>query len=235
MKLFVLGVIPARSGSKGIPKKNIKDLYGKPLITYTIEVATASNVLNDFIVSTDSEEIAAVAQKFGAKVPFLRPMSIATDEAKIVDVLIQTVKEYEHLNNVHVDVVVTLQPTQPLRTASDVDNATKLLIENQQANSVITCYEVRHEHPYFMYVPSNGYMKPLMSEATHSVHRQQIPKVYVRNGAVYVARRELILQEGKITDEQPLVYIMPRERSFNLDDSFDFELCEAFLKYRANF
>lgn len=234
MKPYVLGIIPARSGSKRLPGKNIKDLFGKPLIAYTIEVAAASCALNDFIVSTDSKKITTVAQQFGAKVPFLRPASLATDEAKTADVLIHAVKEYEHLSNVTVDVVVTLQPTQPFRMASDIDKAIKLLCANSQAESVITCYETHNVHPYLMYIPKDGYMKPLMSDAVNSMRHQQMPNVYIRNGAVYVTRRRLLLEAKKVIEENPLGCIMPRERSFNIDDLFDFELCEAFLRYKAN-
>lgn len=233
MREFVLGVIPARSGSKGVPEKNIKKLLDKPLIAYTIEAAGASHVLDDVIVSTDSKKIAEVARRFGARVPFMRPESLAADETRTADVLMHAIEEYEHRSRTKVDVVVTLQPTQPLRTASDIDGTVKLLGDNPGAESVITCYEVGHAHPYFMYIPSNGYMKPLMSGAGRPALRQQMPKVYVRNGAVYATRRRLLVEEGKITEERPLVHIMPKERSFNIDDRFDFELCEAFLKYRS--
>ena len=227
MKPFVLGIIPARGGSKRIPDKNIIALAGQPLISYTTEAARKSCRLDDLLVSTDSDAIAEIVRGLGVKVPFRRPDEFSTDAASTSDVLINVVEEYETLSGRAVDIIVTLQPTQPLRSAGDIDQAVALLDTDPGAESVITCYKADSVRPEYMYFPVEGRVRLLMEGPNKD-------EIYIRNGAVYVTRRRLLMEDRKIMEEHPMCYIMPRERSFNIDEPFDLELCEAFLRYKSN-
>ncbi len=232
MKPFVLGIIPARGGSKRIPDKNIVKLNGKPLISYTVEAAKGSLELDDVIVSTDSAVITEVAESLGINVPFRRPDEFSTDNAQTVDVLTHVVKEYEAAYKKTVEIIVTLQPTQPLRSASDIDSTIALLDKDTRSESVITCYEANNIQPDYLYKPVDGRVEPFMQKSAGAEAEQKRKTVYLRNGAVYVTKRRLLMEERKIMEDLPLYYVMPRERSFNIDEPFDLELCEAYLKYR---
>lgn len=230
---FFLGVVPARGGSKGIKDKNLRTLAGKPLIAYTIEAANASVELGDCLVSTDSERIAGVAKEFGASVPFLRPAELARDESPTVDALVHAVHWYEREHGTRIHAVVVLQPTAPLRTVQDIDESIRLFKEGG-ARSLFSCYEEHSAHPVVMYVEEDGLLKPLMGEKDVVMRRQDFPPVYVRNGAVYISERDLVLEERRIRDDRSLLYLMPRERSINIDEIRDFEEVERFLGSQAS-
>jgi len=227
---FILGIIPARGGSKGIKNKNIINISGKPLINYTIESARSSSMLSDVIVSTDSEVIASIAKEAGATIPFIRPSELATDEATTIDVIYHAVKEYENLFKLKVDIVVILQPTSPLRIHEDIDNAIKLFIDNPEFSSLISCYEANFIHPYYMYKKEGKKMIPFLDIELTGIRRQELNSVYIRNGALYISNRDLIIKQKKIVEGIPLGYIMPRERSINIDEKFDLEFAEFFIK-----
>lgn len=226
---MILGVIPARGGSKGIPDKNIRLLAGKPLIAYTIEAGRASRLLTDVVVTTDSERIAEIAVALGAKVPFLRPKELATDDAKTIDAVRHAVLEYERRNDLLVDVVVLLQPTSPLRTAKDIDTAIVQYRESPDARSLVSCYDATSVHPAIMYRQGRkGRLQAYLKGAV-ALRRQKFEQLYVRNGAIYIAGRELVVGENLMYDDNPHGYVMPRERSINIDEPFDLEIAACLL------
>lgn len=229
----ILGVIPARGGSKGIPKKNIRPLAGKPLFGYTIAAARGSRRLTDFLVSTDSEEIAAIARAEGAWVPFLRPAELATDQAPTTGVLRHALEFYErHRGPVHS--VVTLQPTTPLRRAEDIDDAIAWYLHGQpEADSLISVCEAGHMNPVTLYCQIGERLEPLLSDSPQTVRRQEFERVLWRNGAIYITRRDLLLTRERIVGDRPLFYEMPRQRSLNIDDRLDLELAEWMLAREA--
>lgn len=222
---IVLGIITARGGSKGIPKKNIRQVAGKPLIAYTIEAAQSSKLLSDVILSTDSEEIAKCASEYGLKANDLRPSKYATDTARNIDAVIYEMKKYEQVNTVLVDIVVLLQPTTPLRTSTDIDNALKMFLENEE-ESLISVYRANFAHPQIMYYLSNGRVKSILSEGKVIQRRQEFRDVFVRNGALYIATRNQIVLKENFIGENMLAYEMPRSRSVNIDEPYDLHLAE---------
>lgn len=227
---MLLGIIPARSGSKGLKDKNIREIDGKPLIHYTITAAKDSNKLSKFLLSTDSREYAEIARQAGASVPFLRPSKLARDDSPTIDAVKHAVNEFEKRNDEKIDATVLLQPTTPLRTAADIDTAIELFLESDAA-SLITCYETVDAHPNYMYEPDeNDRVTPLRDQREVPDRRQEFEPVYLRNGAIYISTRELIFDEELIYDENPVAYIMPEERSVNIDEPFDFKLAQLLIE-----
>ena len=221
----VLGLIPARGGSKGVPRKNVKLLAGKPLIGYSIEAALQSKAIDACIVSTEDAEIASVAREFGAEV-LLRPPELARDETAMPEVIQHVLKNRGEA----FDVMILLQPTCPQRTASDIDSALELF-SNPEIQSVISVVRVEDQHPARMYEIIDDRLQPLDPELL-GARRQDLPPVYHRNGAIYACRITHFQNTGLLWDERPFPFIMPRERSINIDDSFDFQLAEFVFSRR---
>lgn len=228
--LSILGVIPARAGSKGVKKKNIIPLRGKPLIAYTIKAAQGARLLTDFIVSTESLEIARVAKAYKAKVPFLRPTVLATDATPSYPVLQHALIEYEKLTKKHFDYMMLLQPTTPLRQPSDIDQAIRMMQRHPRADSLISCYEANAMHPRIMYKRDGKRMVPYIADGSQMTRRQGFEDVYVRNGAIYIVRRDLLFKANKIIGEHPLMMEMPRRRSINIDSYEDLDFADMFLR-----
>lgn len=225
----ILGVIPARGGSKGIPHKNIYPLCGKPLIAYTIESARRSVRLTKLIVSTDDADIAEIAQRCGAVVPFLRPTELATDAALAIDVVRHALEFQEKRDGVHYDLVVMLQPTTPLKTAEDIDSVIDKLIESG-CDSVVTMVDVGANHPARMYRIDDDRLVSVMDEGGTMRPRQELPPIYIRNGAVYACRREVIYRWNALIGPDVRPLIMPPDRSVNIDGPSDIVLAEYYLK-----
>ncbi len=218
----VLGLIPARAGSKSIPKKNLVDLGGRPLIAWTIEAAMNSS-LSRVIVSTDSNEIAAVCKSFGAEVPYMRPEEISKDDSLSIDVVIHALDTLKE----EFDSVMLLQPTSPFRAVSDINNAVQLLAE---ADSVISVKAVEGMHPARMkFINTDGYLvDPVFAEEVENMPRQQLAPLYIRNGAIYLTKTDSISQRTfKGTKSKAL--IMPSLRSTNIDTEFDLQIARALL------
>ena len=218
----VLGLIPARAGSKSIPKKNLVDLGGRPLIAWTIEAAMNSS-LSRVIVSTDSNEIAAVCKSFGTEVPFMRPEEISKDDSLSIDVVIHALDTLKE----EFDSVMLLQPTSPFRSVSDINNAVQLLAE---ADSVISVEAVEGMHPARMkFITTDGYLvDPVFAEEVENMPRQQLVPLYIRNGAIYLTKTDSISQRTfKGTKSKAL--IMPSLRSTNIDTEFDLQIARALL------
>ena len=227
--MAIIAIIPARGGSKSLPRKNIKLLAGKPLIAYTIETALKCKLLDRVIVSTDDTEIAAISKKHGAEVPFIRPRELALDTTPMLPVLQHAVSFIERNEKSHIDIVVLLQPTSPFREVSDIKNCIKKL-ENEKADSVVTVCEVEH-NPYFVMMRfQNDNLVPLLKMRELITRRQDAPNVYLLNGAVYVTRRDVLMNENKIFTDNTKAVIMPQERSIDLDRQLDFEFAEFLMK-----
>ena len=221
----MIAIIPARGGSKGLPGKNIKEMCDKPLIAYTIEAALKSKSIDHVILSTDDEEIAAVAKKYGAEVPFMRPAELASDTAIAGDNYIYTIVRLEKEWNTKIDSFVVLQPTSPLRIAEDIDGAVELF-NARNADSVVTY--VKEAHPIFWHkkIDENNKLEDIF-EGTIA-NRQELPITYYPNGAVYVFSTEMIRQKKYYTDKS-YAYIMPRERSIDIDFIDDFKYAEFLM------
>jgi len=221
----VLGIIPARGGSKGVPGKNIKHLAGKPLIAYSIDAAKDSG-LSKLIVSTDDEQIADVARGLGADVPFLRPDFLASDTAKSLDVSRYALLAMEKSDNVQYDAIMLLQPTTPFRTTEDINQAIELLLANPDADSVISVVDVQGHHPARMkYLEEGILIDPPFCEAYENQNRQELRPMYIRNGAIYLTKRETLLNNS-YKGKKCLGLVMSSARSSNIDTLFDFKLAE---------
>jgi CMP-N-acetylneuraminic acid synthetase len=227
----ILGIIPARGGSKGVKGKNIKNLAGSPLISYTIKEAMKSNLTN-VIVSTDDDEISKVARNFGADVPFKRPEDLSNDTAKSIDVAVHALIEFEKIKGISYDAIMLLQPTTPFRTFEDINSAIKLINENLEADSVISVVDVKAHHPARMKYLQNGWLiDPPFCEVTENQNRQELQPMYIRNGAIYLTRKKTLLSKS-YKGEKCLAYEMPEERSANIDNLHDFDYAEwLYTKY----
>lgn len=225
-----LGIITARGGSKGILRKNIKKLAGKPLIQYTFNVVKKSRLLNRCIVSTDSDEIIEYSKSEDLEVPFKRPKELARDESKSIDTLIHAVKYLKNKEDYEPDYVITLQPTSPLRLAKDIDNAINLIKNDKKADSLVSIVKVPHNyHLDSIMILKNKYLKNYHQHAKIK-RRQELSTLYARNGAaIYITKLELLM-ERKILGNYCLPYIMPKERSIDIDDMFDWKIAEFLLK-----
>jgi CMP-N-acetylneuraminic acid synthetase len=213
----ILGVIPARGGSKRVPKKNIKKLGGKPLIAYTIEAAEKSKLLDSFVVSTDSAEISGVVTKYGAKT-IERPKVLATDWAKTIDVILDVAKKEE------ADAIMCLQPTSPFRTAKDIDDAINLFL-NVKCESVVSVCEVRDDLCWLLQFKDN-YLCPVLQNKYLTSRFQDLPKLFVPNGAIYIASVKTLNKYKSFYTKKIFPYIMPQERSIDIDDMDDFVIAE---------
>lgn len=225
-----LCLINARSGSKGVPGKNIRPLNGKPLIAYSIETALKSRLIERVIVSTDAQNIADIAKAYGAEVPFLRPPELATDTAKQIDVMIHAVTMLEQVGSRY-DYICILQPTCPLRDPQDVDGALDLLVSSN-ADSVITITEVGGRHPRTLYTKDLDYkIKPYLESDSAGVRRQDFEDLFWRTGAVYAMKRNVLLEQRSLYGQDIRGYTVPETRSFNIDTPFDWDLTEAWIQY----
>lgn len=215
----ILALIPARGGSKGIKRKNIIDVCGKPLLAYSIEAAAKSSYVDDVVVTTDDPEIADTAVKWGAEVPFLRPAEYASDTAKSIDAVLHAVRELKRQGREY-DILVLLQPTQPLRTAEDIDRALDCFLEYQMQGLVSVC-EVE-EHPILMRtIGADGRLERVLSCGS-TVRRQDMPAFYKVNGCIYInAVKEL--SETTSFNDNPIPYVMDRKRSIDIDSYEDLE------------
>jgi len=225
----ILGIIPARGGSKGIPHKNIYLLNGNPLISYTILSSLKSKRLSRVIVSTDSYKIAEVSRKYGADIPFMRPAELATDDALAIDVIKHALQEMETIDRVRYDYVVMLQPTTPLKKADDIDQVVDKLI-NTGCDTVVSMVDVGANHPARMYTIEKDRLVSVIEEGITMRPRQELPHIYIRNGAVYACHRDVIFDHNTLIGPDCRPFVMPTERSVNIDDISDVYLAEYYLK-----
>lgn len=223
----VLAIIPARGGSKGVPRKNIRNLAGKPLIAWTIEEAKKSKFIDRIVLSSEDEEIIEVAKEYGCDVPFIRPIHLAQDDTPGIDPLLHALDEVEGY-----DYVISLQPTSPLRIAEDIDACIKKMVEINSP-ACVTIAESRNS-PYWMYtVNDKAKMEPLIKQDKLTVRRQDLPVVYALNGAVYAAEVNWLKKTKSFLTSETAASIMPNNRSYDIDTEDDFNVCE-FLLWRKN-
>lgn len=227
---MILATICCRGGSKGVPNKNIKLLNGIPLIGYTIIQSQKSELINDLIISTDSQEIAATAKKFGAKVPFLRPDYLATDTASKWPVFIHALEFYEKEHGVAVEYLVDLDVTVPLKEYFDIDAAIRLAKSRPDVDVVITGYEPER-NPYFnmMEFTKEGYAEIVKKSDKSIVRRQDAPTVYSLSPAAYVVKKSALYNFEHWSKAKCLISPMPRERAIDIDTEIDFSLVEFIL------
>lgn len=228
-KLKVMGVIPARGGSKGLRRKNVKLLGDKPLIAHTIEAARKSNYLDRVIVTTDDEEIREVGLAYGAESPFMRPRELAQDESLTVDALIHCVEYMRKQENYQPDYICLLQCTVPLRNSEDIDGCIEKCISSTYDACLTICEA--ESNPYWMKVLDKEKLNPLMKQQGTILRRQELPVVYQLNGAVYVIKTEELLRSKSVHIENTTGYVMPVERSIDIDSELDFIIAESIMKY----
>ncbi len=231
MKPTILAIIPARGGSKGVPRKNIRILSGKPLIAWTIETALACLLLDRVIVSTEDQEIAEIARTHGAEVPFLRPESLAKDDTPGLEPVIHALLWLEENQAYRPDYVLLLQPTSPLRISQDIKRAIEKL-KSSNSEAIISVTPVKH-HPYWTKrLTDDGKLKDFLL-VDHPLLRQDLPPAYALNGAIYLATRDVVLQQHSFyAQNNTNGYVMPPERSLDIDSSWDFEVADLILRKR---
>ncbi len=224
----ILGVIHARGGSKRIPLKNMKLLAGRPLISYLVEAAMESRLLDRLIVSTDHPEIARIAREYGAEVPFVRPAELAEDVAS--ELVTQHAVRFVEAEGYAVQIALTMQPTTPFCSAEDIDACIQKMLETD-LDTVFTGCEV-HERPEWMYrrdESSEGRVVPFTGRLVRGDAgiSQKLPKLYIPNGAVWATRRAVLMEQGLITGPKAGIVVMSRERSVDIDEPIDFIVAEA--------
>ncbi len=222
----ILAIIPARGGSKGIPRKNIRLLSGKPLIAYSIETALQSKYIDTVVVSTEDEEIAEIARIYGAEV-IMRPNELAKDDSPIMDTIFHVLETIK----MNYDIVVLLQPTSPLRNCIDINNAIELFL-NKNCESVVGVTE--NLSLYWSFSIEEGYLKPIFGNKYLKNRRQDLPKTYVPNGAIFISTPITLQKYKSFYCQKTIPYIMPRERSVDIDDEVDFKLAELLIKIKEN-
>jgi CMP-N-acetylneuraminic acid synthetase len=231
----VVGLIPAREGSKGVPRKNLRVLAGRPLLWYTAQAAGQATRLARTIVSTESEEIAALARDLGLEVPFLRPAALAEDDTPMLPVVRHALSMLEAAGE-QVDAVCLLQPTTPLRTAGDIDGCIELL-EESGADAVVTVLPVppRYNPHWVYYAEHDGSLRLSTGAAAPIDRRQALPVAYHRDGSVYVTRRGVIVDGRSLYGARVIGYPLPPERDLNIDDWDDWRRAESVLGGRPAF
>jgi pseudaminic acid cytidylyltransferase len=221
----LLAIIPARGASKRLPRKNILDLSGKPLIAWTIEAALGSKYIDRVVVSTDDQEIANIAKKHGADIPFIRPSELATDQTTSVDVVLHLLNQLEKIEDKY-DYVILLQPTSPLRTAKNIEEAIKLL-RTKNSDAVISVCESGHPPLWYNTLPDDMSMDNFLDASIKNKRSQDLPKQYRVNGAIYISSIERLRNESSFfLSENCHAYIMEQNVSIDIDtrDDFDFAL-----------
>ena len=224
----ILAIVPARGGSKGVKNKNIIDLDGQPLIHYTLKEAIKVSQFDRIIVSTESELIKSICDEVGDYVPFMRPQKFAQDHSRTIDLVEDIINRLEKDYNEIYDYACLLQPTSPLRTAEDVENCIEM-IKKQSIGSVVSLSKIDEPHPYKMKIIEEGIVKPLMSGTNSSIPRQELSEVYELNGAIYLSEVKGLMENKSFFSYPSIPYIMPMERSVNINNHFDLRQAEYLL------
>lgn len=229
----ILGVIVARGGSKGIPRKNIKDLCGKPLIAYTLDAVKHSTLLTRTILSTDDQEIADVAKQYGADVPFLRPSDLAQDKSTAIPVIQHALNFLQEHDNEVYDYVMILQPTSPFRLGEDIDASIQKIVDTG-ADSVMSMVELIDFSVKKLKKIEDDIILPLIvDEGKTTEQRDKDIPTYKRNCAIYLTKVDCIMQ-GDLFGQISRPYIMPAERSIDINKPIEFEMAEFFMRKKLN-
>jgi CMP-N-acetylneuraminic acid synthetase len=228
-----LGIVPARGGSKAIPRKNLAVVANKPLIAWTVDVAMESDSLDRLVISTDDPEIAEIGKEFGAEAPFLRPAELATDTSTSMDVVLHVIEWFDVHENYRPDYILLLQPTSPLRTVTDIRQSIELLLAKQGDSLVSVCET--HQHPLWMKgVNEEGRLVDLCQQSAVPARRQDLPAVFALNGAIYLALRTFLLSERIFISDRTYAYVMPENRSLDVDTPWDLHLADLILRDREH-
>ncbi len=227
MKMRNIAVIPARSGSKGLKDKNIREINGKPLMAYAIEAAQKSNLYDCIHVSTDSVRYAEIAREYRAEVPFLRNKELSSDLATTWDAMRFVLREYRNLGK-DFDTITVLQPTSPLRDWRDIQKAFRLF-QDKKADSVVGVCEMEHSPLWSNTLPEDHCLKGFIREEVNGP-RQKLSEYYRLNGAIYILKAQFLLKYGNLYGENGYAYIMSKEHSIDIDDEFDFAIAEILMK-----
>tara|TARA_Y100000591_G_C21839645_1_gene704800 strand:- start:1605 stop:2324 length:720 start_codon:yes stop_codon:yes gene_type:complete len=232
----ILGLIPARGGSKGLPQKNILPLLGTPLISWSIKSAESSKYIDKCIVSTDDNEIAQTAESYGGEVPFIRPEYLANDETSTIDVIIHAVNYFQEMSIVF-DYLILLEPTSPLRETQDIDRAIEMLHEKREkADSIVGVSKVEATHPAFdVTIGEKGLIKPYLAKSFKVFRRQEIQDLYFFEGTVYISKTEVLINRKSFYHDRTLPYIVPRWKSIEIDEKMDLMIAETLLKNKHQF
>ena len=227
----VLAVVPARGGSRGVPRKNVRELAGKPLVAYTIEAALRSRSINRVVLSTDDDEIAEVGRQFGADVPFLRPAELAQDDTPTLPVVLHAMSSVERAGE-HYDAVCLLQPTNPFRRPELIDECVQAL---EGADAVVSVLRVPHEYnPHWVYfMTEDGRLQLATGETEPITRRQALPPAYHREGSVYVTRWDVIKNHGTLYGARLVGVETDPLRSVNIDTEDDWLRAEDMIKRRG--
>jgi N-acylneuraminate cytidylyltransferase len=226
----ILAFIPARGGSVRIPKKNIKLLAGKPLISYTIECARKSKYINRIIVCTDDNDIAKVSRRYGAEVPFMRPKNISQSDSTELQVFKYALKWLKKNEGYEPDLIVKIFATSPFRTPASVDGAIELLLSRDDADAVRSV-RLCSEHPYKMWTIKNGWLEPLIPAGEkpkegHTLSYQVLPKVYIQNACIDVTRSANIFKKNSVTGNKILPFVMSAAESVDINTPLDLYFAE---------
>ncbi len=231
----ILGLITARGGSKSVPRKNLAEVGGKPLVAWTIEAALESRGLSRVIVSTEDNEIAEICRQWGADVPFIRPPELAQDESSHISVVLHTLDWLESHEGALPDYLMVLQPTSLLRTTEDIDGAIRVAHEKQDDGVVSVCET--HHHPYLTKrIAGDGTLEDFVSDGpkqgSSSIRRQVLPAAYFVNGAIFLNRCEVLRSTLNFVPPSTVPYIMPAERSLQIDGPWDLHIARLVLERR---
>lgn len=234
MSARILGLLPARGGSKSIPRKNLRSLLGKPLIAWSAQALCEAKLPARKICSTDSEEIASVAVSCGLDVPWIRPANLGEDNTLVVDVIAHALEKLECEANEIYTHVALVQATSPAVTGKDIDDAIQMALD-AEADTVITGFFAGQRHPATMYtLDGDGEVHWLLTAEQRMMRRQDMPPVFIRTGLVYVMKSELVRQERTIYGKRILALTVPEERSVTIDEELDFRLAEFLMKEFKN-
>ena len=225
----MIAIIPARGGSKGLPGKNIRNLAGKPLICHTVKAALDASSISRVIVSTDDDAIATAAIECGAEVPFKRPNKLADDESMVMDAYLYTVDRISETSGITIDSFVALLPTAPLRLAKDIDNAIAIFYE-KEADSVLSITQAEVPIEWYKKIDQEGVLMDYFSNISAINNRQDFSQSYIPNGAIYVFNTEKLRETRQYYMEKTYPYIMPRDRSVDIDELLDFKWAEFLLQ-----
>jgi CMP-N,N'-diacetyllegionaminic acid synthase len=228
-----LAIIPARGGSKRLPKKNILDLAGKPLISWSIKAAIKSKYIDKVMVTTDSDEIMEMAQKYGAEVPFKRPDYLATDMAIRPDVIKHTIDFYQNENQEKFDYIIFLQPTSPLRNETHIDNAIEYMFE-KNADAIVSVCEVEHPVQWSGLLPDNKDMSDFLDDLDIKSRSQDLPIYHRLNGAIFICDSHKFMESGSMfLKENIFAYVMPQNVSIDIDTKIDFMFARTMLENKS--
>lgn len=222
----ILAIIPARGGSKELPRKNIAPFMGKPLISRTIEQAMAVNYIDKVVVSTDDVEIATISKSYGAEVPFYRPDDLSDDKSKTIDAVLHAVNVFDTHKEFY-ELIILLQVTSPLRNSDDIKKSIEFFVDDTHAKSLVSITKVTQNPAWMKVISKQNYLENYFVDEFPSKRRQDLPVLYIPNGAVYIAEKENLLKEKDFYIKPVSYYLMDALRSIDIDTEIDLRIAES--------